>query len=133
MSALPPKADIGTGPRITFGAPAPAVHRNPPRLVAGGMYGPKSDARLLQVRGWNVCRFHGAGGGAPKGGSFALRPNVRQLLIEGTEEVGLRIFAPFDIPESEDAQSLPIIDLLNGMPVGRLGAKSQKPILPWFD
>jgi hypothetical protein len=21
------------------------------------------------VRGWNVCRFHGAGGGAPKGGA----------------------------------------------------------------
>jgi len=27
MSALPPKADIGTGPRITFGAPAPAAWR----------------------------------------------------------------------------------------------------------
>jgi hypothetical protein len=25
MSALPPKADIGTGTRITFGAPAPAA------------------------------------------------------------------------------------------------------------
>src|SRR6516165_11855458 len=27
MSALPPKADIGTGPRITFGAPTPAAWR----------------------------------------------------------------------------------------------------------
>ena len=34
MSALPPKADIGTGPRITFGAPAPAAWRYSPRSVA---------------------------------------------------------------------------------------------------
>jgi len=31
MSALPPKADIGTGPRITFGAPAPEAWRYSPR------------------------------------------------------------------------------------------------------
>src|SRR5262249_6417275 len=34
MSALPPKADIGTGPRITFGAPAPAAWRYSPRSAA---------------------------------------------------------------------------------------------------
>src|SRR5215471_1429442 len=34
MSALPPKADIGTGPRITFGAPAPAAWRYSPRSGA---------------------------------------------------------------------------------------------------
>jgi hypothetical protein len=33
-SALPPKADIGTGPRITFGAPAPAAWRYSPRSAA---------------------------------------------------------------------------------------------------
>src|SRR5215471_6633244 len=34
MSALPPKADIGTGPRITFGARAPAAWRYSPRSAA---------------------------------------------------------------------------------------------------
>jgi tRNA G37 N-methylase Trm5 len=32
MSALPPKADIGTGTRITFGAPAPAAWRYSPQF-----------------------------------------------------------------------------------------------------
>jgi len=30
----PPKADIGTGPRITFGAPAPAAWRYSPQSAA---------------------------------------------------------------------------------------------------
>jgi hypothetical protein len=35
MSALSPKADIGTGPRITFGARAPAAWRYWPQSAAG--------------------------------------------------------------------------------------------------
>ena len=33
MSAIGGKADIGTGPRITFGAPAPAAWRGSPQSV----------------------------------------------------------------------------------------------------
>jgi len=34
MSALPPKADIGTGPRITFDAASPAAWRYSPQSAA---------------------------------------------------------------------------------------------------
>jgi len=34
MSALPPKADIGTGPRITFDAASPAAWRYAPQSAA---------------------------------------------------------------------------------------------------
>jgi hypothetical protein len=46
MSALPPKADVGTGTRITLDAATPAVgdiRRDPPRLIAPVVCGLESD------------------------------------------------------------------------------------------
>ena len=50
MSALPPKADIGTGPRITFDAATPAAWRyspDPSRLIFREQLGRRSPARLV--------------------------------------------------------------------------------------
>ena len=63
--------------------------------------------RAPAVRGWTVCRFHGARGGAPKGkgnGRFvhgtrsaeavALRRHVRDLVQEASALIASRVVAP---------------------------------------
>jgi len=53
MSALPPKADIGTGPRIAFDAATPAAWRYSPRLAAPHLsratWPPKPARLVLEV------------------------------------------------------------------------------------